>query len=354
MGAEIRISNPPVFNFERAEAAKKAISESEFASPSNLACAGNLWLYNTPSDQWPRVLGKLHDLKMHEIVASARNNPLPTIGWEVESPRKPFERHRAPLYARFFDLMGLPRNKVNADSATISVFGTGMWEFSIEPAYSSCVANRTLCELIRGGFIPHLEGEGLPTPLQRRELLGDKLVSLHVNLGTPWWLREANVDSNILYLASSFELAYTSSERFRHRSQIATIVLLKRAEPTAKNEGINNMRFEIKALEVGNSNTYRMMYEMQLVATAAFSAIAEKNSRLSKIWRNIRDEIGKIYAKHDIQPEVIKEVVAVSSLVSSSMIQEELRPVLTEGAHRVRMYLSSKGMYYLPGFQRAA
>ena len=338
---EVMVSPLPVFDFEKALLAKEETGKGVYIDIPNVRTTGNLWLYNTPPERWPAVMRKLDWLRQVEQSISGSDNLLPTIGWEVEIPRKPFQTSRAGMYALFFDFMGLPRNKNhtnitpgNPGPYQVTPF---FWEFSTAPAYSAAVANRTLCELIKGGFIPHLDGPS--TALDRRNLLDNKLVSLHINLGIPPWLfnvpREGTIESqeDIVLLASSFEFAYTSSERFTHRSQ-TSVVVSKPAEQTAKNTDPQAYRLELKAFEVGSANTYRLMEEIQLVAATAFSAMADRDITLTVIWQKTKVRIQAAYEKYYLEPKMIVDRTAADK-VRDRDVQRDLRQILTDAAHQV-------------------
>lgn len=304
------VSPLPVFDFEKALLAKEETGKGKYKDIPNVRAAGNLWLYNNPTERWPAVLRKLTVLRHIEESSSGPDNSLPTIGWEVEIPRKPFKTSRAGIYALFFDFIGLPRNRNHTSivpgEPLPSSWGQPtfpfFWEFSTAPAFNAAVVNRTLSELIKGGFIPYLIGPS--TAEDRYNLLDNKLVSMHVNLGIPLWLqqmpREADLgeQEDIVLLASSFEFAYTSPERFIHRSR-SSMVQSVSAEQTIKNNSDKPLRLELKAFEVGSSNTYRDKYRLDPNMIVAKSVAAEK----------VRD----------------------------GDAQRDLRLVLTEAAHQVRL-----------------
>lgn len=343
---ETRISLPPIFDFEKAILAKEATAKKGYQDWPNIRAAGNLWLYNSPTERWPAILRKLDRLRQTEKSLLNPNNPLPTIGWEIEIPRKPLWRSRAGMYALFFDFMGLPRNRINTSivPGDIETYPrTFNWEFSTTPACSAAVANRTLCELIKGGFIPHLEGSS--TALDRHRLLDDKLVSLHINLGIPSWFpdksaeRDIKSQEDILLLASSFGFAYTSSERFSTRAQ-TQFVRLKKAEITAKNSSPQAQRLELIAFEVGGSNTYRLIEEIQLVTAAVFGALAERDGSLTAIWGRANSGIHTVYEKYHVLPKVITARYVAANKAQDVDLKRDLRRILTDTAHQVRSTLS--------------
>ncbi|MDZ4209615.1 MAG: hypothetical protein U1C56_00380, partial [Candidatus Curtissbacteria bacterium] len=221
------ISPPPVFNFEGARAARRyafnfvkgRLGDAFYDfNPDSLQLAAALAYYNfnqrsEKTSREEQILeNQLSHLVRIERAASDSESPLPTIGVEVETPRKPFEKQEVSLYKEFFDAIGMPRNRAN----TFPDETTTYWEFSPEPSYSAEVQARILSELIKGGFIASLLFSQHPCDI--REYLDDKLVSLHLNLGVPSFLavnskqkREFRIFSTVL------GVAFSSSERLRER-----------------------------------------------------------------------------------------------------------------------------------------
>lgn len=345
METEVKVSQPPVFDFEKAILAKEATSKEGYASPPNVRTAGILWLYNAPSERWPQIFEKFKFLHKKEMGAAIQANPLPTIGWEVESPSYLFTPGMSGRYTLFFDLIGLPRNKnhTNVVPGNPDTYSS-RWEFSSAPSYSSAVTNRTLCELIKGDFIPHLLGSS--TAKDRQILLDEKLVSLHINLGIPNWAYDTDgeepsrVNKNFLLLASSFELAYTSSERFTHRSQSSVVADYKNGEQTAKANMNQAHRLEVKALEVSDSKTYRLMDELQLMAAALFCTMGKRDPSIAKVWKKTSNKLQNIYTHYSIDSSIVTDKPRVSSLIEETAIQRRLRKILSEGSHQVRSILN--------------
>ena len=159
-------------------------------------------------------------------------------------------------------------------------------------------------------------------------------------MGIPTWLLQRHGESNIaleediILLASSFEFAYTSPERLTHRSQ-SSVVISKEAEQTYKNNDYPHpLKLELKAFEVGNANTYRLMEEIQLVAATTFSAIADYDTSLTIIWRDTKARLRAVYEKYYLHPEMIVNKTAASKIIDSD-VQRDLRQILTRSAHQV-------------------
>lgn len=350
MYTELDISKPPVFDFDKAIAVTEATANRIFSRTPNVLVMANIWLYNNPESSWPSIIQRVDQLDRLETNAASTFCPLPTIGLEVESPRNPYNRTWAPRFAIFFDLLGLPRNRINKNVKVGDLYTySGMWEFSTQPAYSAAVANRTLAELIKGNFIPHLQpnGDKNPTAEDRRELLDSKLVSLHVNLGVPsqltqYWLTPCNGHTSlgnpdITTLGSAFSLAFTSPERLASRTG-TNFIDVKLAEPKPKS-GMH--RFEVKALEVSGVETYRLIEEIQSLAAAAFSSMQGDNSSLTEIWKDTSDRISCIYKLYGVTPEMLKNKPVIAAKIRVPGLQDNLRSILTTGALQVRHLLYS-------------
>lgn len=128
---------------------KEAPVNLERLAPNELVSAYNLPT-STLSDVDIAFIKRRHfKLIEQEIAAAHPANHLPTIGFEVESPRKPYRLVDPMDYADLFDRIGMPRNKVNESTGTKD--GTSYptyWEFSPPPSYTASVQARILHELI--------------------------------------------------------------------------------------------------------------------------------------------------------------------------------------------------------------
>lgn len=275
-------------------------------------------------------------------------SPLPTIGIEVESPRKPFNLRRLENYleySNFFDLIGMPRNKVNGASYTAEsppgyeIF----WEFSPPPSYSAVVQKRILFELINGRFIPSLKDSKRTEDI--KEFLDEKLVSLHINLGIPDWLRQtqdtsgAERSQDIELLAASFAFGFTSASRLLHRNQ-STVSGSKSAIPTNKDQNLGGRRVEIKAFEVRDGSVYRLIEEIQLLSASAFSFLGKGDQALSQTWVSTKDDLLLIFEKFNIEPGVLSDKARSSELVGKTEIAALVRKVITKKALLIRQLLN--------------
>lgn len=250
-----------------------------------------------------------------------------------DNPRKLFSQENdSERYAEFFDAIGMPRNKINKTP-------NSFWEFSPPPSYTAQVQSRILCELIKGGFIPRLINSDDPHHIHR--LLDYKLVSLHVNLGVPAWLAARQFDAgldnndNITFLSAAFCLAFSSAQRllFRTTQSIANI---KEADPTNKSPSEKPQRIEIKALEVRNASTYRLLEEIQLITASNFAYLCGNDESLAEIWEEMRGELEKLFDTFNIEPKILANRKGVAKFISRTDISQRLRMLITTNASFVR------------------
>lgn len=336
------VSAPPVFNMSRARMARlmvRAVGLDGFQA-LNLALA--LSVYNLPAPILSKsdmdfIKRRHFTLIGDEIAAAHPSNHLPTIGFEVESPRKPYRLVNSRDYVDFFDAIGMPRNRVNKfDDAGGRNPPSAFWEFSPPPSYSASVQARILHELITGRFIPSLRYS--QDPEQIKTLLDNKLVSLHLNLGVPSiWMGDivhlrGNEDAKIL--ASMLALAYTSPVRLESRSQ-QVYVDVKDADPTVKGGGVNR-RLELKALEVRDESVYRLMIGSQPLGGAMFARLGGYDQSLAEVWDGVREDGQKVYNRYRFEPDMLKSKQTVAELVRRYNIGQELRRIIEQGGIEAR------------------
>lgn len=329
-----RVSAPPVFDMEEVWRAREFTGVMGVDNFKALDVALALVVYNFDVEfsrstgrsaaraEGDLFLRRFSPLVSHEMKAY-RNPRLPTIGFEVESPRKLFDQKRDyPKFGEFFDTLGMPRNKANKTNAN------SYWEFSPWPSYDARVEMRILSELIRGRFIPTLINSQEPSQIRR--WLDEKLVSLHINLGIPSSACENfsawSCDKEIF--ASALALAFTSSERLSNRRQ-TIFVDIKAALPMRDGQ---LWRLEVKALEVRDGSVYRLVREAQLLAAALFSWAGSADDSLAKLWKETRREIEDVFIKYGIQHDIVKIKAKASEQVRTTDISQFLREILDRRA----------------------
>lgn len=343
---ENKISLPPVFDFNLAQEAREKTEKLGLENFHALRIALTLSLYNhfvldvNPSDsKTERLYRSFQFLIQEEQQASQASNPLPTIGFEVESPQKVNDLYDGKTYGYFFDLIGMPRNRLNSNQGDDSS-KYSRWEFSPPPSYSSNTQERILCELIKGNFIPHLNFSQKPREII--ELLDEKLISLHINLGIPDTALKTFVikNENTRILMAAFALVFSSPERLERKSTDA-IGQVKDAEQTLKNCS-KYKRLEIKSFEVLTENTYRLMYQVQSLATVLFAYFNDDNPLLKTIWKDCRKELKLLFNESGFNLEQMDNKMYMATFARSFKDISKLRSVLTSRSIQIRNIINSR------------
>lgn len=306
------ISAPPIIDIGAIEHAQQVVREldpTEFRNFSALRLALTLGLYNFSNvnhptkEQEQAFLARFRPLINAEKLAAVPANPLPTIGWEVEARNKSAphfpQDNTKPTYEDFFKAMGW----FNFNNNIKSFWETDVVEFSPLPSYTAEVSSRLLSELIKGGFVPSLRKSTDPSDI--REYLGDKLISLHINLGVPKKsdkFGDEEARERVSWKFSSiFALGYSSSDRLIHRftSHLDSFKSGAGEGVIDTNKGTSNSgRVEIKALEVRDRSAYRLMWEIQNLGAAFFESYSSSgNSHLANEWNDIESKIREFYYK---------------------------------------------------------
>ncbi len=267
---------------------------------------------------------------VHQEGTSSNLRFLPTIGIEVESPRKKFcingeeKRHS---YEKISNNLRMPINRAS------SSWG---WEFSTPPSYSSDVQAYLLNQLIKARLIPSLDipeklrGEGLlgryTSPYITRDSLAaaiqkhldSKLVSLHINLCA----RGGQYFPDRDFFNAIFAIAFTTPLRLASKS----------AGPWDSKDGFTQMkfpisrRFEMKSFEVSDLWTYRLLKEVHL-----WSSILHSPEDDNPLWAQSKIRLKKIFEHNDLfyenscvfTKEKLYELAKNQSLVRE--LREEIR-----------------------------
>ena len=336
------ISPEPIFDFKSATRACDFVREtfpmliSDRFSALRLAlnlATYNYLVSNKPSslDEVDWFIQRFKNLVGNEMLY-ARYGVLPTIGFEVESPRKQ-GNYLTSTYGALFDTLGMPRNKINSGDVSLTL-SFPSWEFSPPPSYSSAVQTRILCELIKGGYIPSLVDSSEPIDIINN--LDEKLVSLHINFGQP--KPDLNrEDLNIFIFVSAFTLSFTSAERLIHRMAVPLFKANKNGIPLAAGE--SGYRLEVKSLEVRDKDTYRLFYEIQLVAAALFAYIDNSYPFLAQEWSIVRRSIERALKGQEFPR--LTDRNRIDQHLENSPFKSEVRDILNNCSRAVSLILRS-------------
>ncbi len=338
-GRDAFVSALPTFDMERLdkinEMAYEWLTKRGLDGFLALSIAYKLALYNlftstSDSRSFDLLSDRFGSLANKEKAFSDPKNPFPTIGIEIEVPKKVVNPSDFSSYALFFDKVGMPRNRLNA-TGDHAILGTH-WEFSPPPSYSSETQSRIIAELIRGGFLPSLRSSQKPEDI--REYLDNKLVSLHVNLEILREFLTISLDDTCKTFSNMLALAFTSPERLMFRTSTAPI-LIKKGEQTVKSRAFRLLdvgRLELKAHEVRTGSTYRLLKEAQLLGGALFAFLYGGDPWLSQKWQEIKPKAESLIEKVFVgQPlplgNEIKSLVA--KRLEETTLQQELRSLIT-------------------------
>lgn len=336
------VSSPPDFDMERLrkvnDLADQWLAIEGFAN-SALGIACKLGLYNLStaepldSKTYKIFYNRFRILANKEKSFADPANPFPTIGTEVEVPRKRVKINDLPAYAAFFDELGMPRNKVNRAIIPWPESHGQYWEFSPPPSFYAGTQSRIISELIHGGFIPSLLSSQKPDDIRKH--LDDKLVSLHINLGIPVetsTFREPG--DNLEAFSKMVSLAFTSPLRLQYRAS-GIHFSIKEGEETSKSKslGLTTVnRLELKALEVRTESTYRLLKEVQLLGTALFAFLYGGDFWLAKKWQECRERATSLTKSVFIgrgSPFNSERRHFLISQIGQSTIQQDLRSLIT-------------------------
>lgn len=317
---------------------------------------------------------------------------VPTIGLEVEVPEKTYASHGMATVGKYVK----PGEfyKISEKFGVKPSFEHSTWEWAVDYSHSARVQSLIVHELIQAGFID-TEGSG-----GERKVKEGGEWSMHVNLKVPDRLNykdrpslKKRLNDNSDILTNAFTYAFSSPERLKSRKSNSRYILGKSAQKIKKQKSLDNAvkneppedtawsvsppqprdeipegRLEIRSLEVRDKTLYRLLVEIQRVASAMFASQmpADEKSKadeeLGEIWSVFS---GKVY---DIIDSKIKEAgwsslyndqVSVkdnggplefldrfkdqaSELVKKTWISTELRHLITETSIKIEKILKNK------------
>ena len=355
------ISRPPVFSLPALYIAKDFakeftsahFKEAEYENFDALKLAVALSWYNyvlsedgLQSARQTQI--KLSNLITEEREASSPFNPLPTIGIEIESPNKPLRMKPVLFdeYARFFDKIGMPRNKINKSFVEFFDGDPSYWEFSPPPSFSARVQSTIISQLIRGNFVPHLQDSQDPDDIKK--YLSNKLVSLHINLGIPpkvglkyGYQLYSNRDLNIF--VSSFAVGFTSPKRLECRQNKKSFFKIRVGTQTPKSLWSPG-RIEVVSMEMRDQSAYRALRQIQLVAVALFAHLENPNSAFGRIWQEAELELFYLYTGtgYISETDELKDNNTVKQMARDKKVVDATRAILNRQALKVSAFIAKQ------------
>lgn len=231
-----------------------------------------------------RELNKMILLSEREKKAEDLNNPLPTIGVELEFPDKAVPQKLKEATEKF--------NVYSGRDAQ------GIYEYNPDFSHSAEVQARIIEDLSR--FIKYDTGEVSP----------GAYAPFHINIGLPSELGGHYADMHTEAFAISFAVtaAFVSPERIKERSY-GSMQRLKPMNENAKHHKKTKERLEIRIPSFDNKSAYSLLLEVQLLSASAISFIKEKvgveikpvEKELVEIWKKFRNDMYKLFEEYDIK-----------------------------------------------------
>lgn len=267
---------------------------------------------------------------------SQEGNPLPTIGIEVEVPKKYLSKDKVAA----LNELGIPNCS--------EIEKTNLWEVAPNFTYSPWVQGRMLQELAVMGALP-LEDFGGGS----KKINSEELLSLHINLGLPGGLmaKPRARQDDLYILNDAMNYAFTSENRLAHRKTPVSLFSRKMAKVSKKsgeasldNWSSLSTRLELRASEFRDCPSYRMLAEVQRLAAALFSFVKVKNDlsatevekKLAGVWLDFSNEARKEFEKHGLSPDVIDNNPAqVIDILKSTDLRQKSRQIFSRYARRV-------------------
>jgi hypothetical protein len=302
----------------------------------------------------------------NEVLTMHPDNPLPTIGIEIEVPTKHI-RSQAMLKCipleDLADAQGFPENSNNNCESYDKTLPT-YFEYAPYPSYFHDTQGMIISELIRSRQIPRfapsvikdLSNDRSGTKLLQKvyDMISPQGIALHVNIGLP-----DGVDTSCAFvtdyniLAASFPIGFSSQRRLEVEDIGKHLVRLHEdAETTLKTNG--RRRLEFRGFEVLDASVYHQLEFIQLIATSMFEAHKPKQQDmiLSSFWSTLISDLLDLYPSemHGQNVVTLGEVLSERENVADVAVRyyhlaAALRARLYQTSQEVKFYLQSRKMY---------
>ncbi len=228
-----------------------------------------------------KELDKMKALAVREKDAYKKRSILPTIGIELEVPEKSVSYNLAGMCIE----IGIP-----SGTDSYSVF-----EFRPDYSYSADVQARILHDLEKL----------IKFPPEKDVKYLEEYAPLHVNLGIPEQLKDdPELYQESLLLSDLVSLSFVSSGRISGKKWFPSY----RIQPLEKYERTEHsgLRLEIRTPSFEDVQDYRMLLEVQFLASAMISFLKEKSGQrigkkeilLSTLWSELKDELNAFQEKN--------------------------------------------------------
>lgn len=263
-------------------------------------------------EELEKEFARINRLSDIEREYGAKNNPLPTIGIEIELPRTHLSQERVEILTQ----LGIP----NEDAIDME---QEFWEVNPGYSYSPWVQARTLEELAEFGAIP------LDANEREKRVSKNIELPLHINFGIPEHIhisedRDMNSGewSEVVLLNDCLNYAFTSPERLEGGKYGRTYHAVKegsRSKKTVRGKsGVTQIgtggphRLELRAFEFRDYPTFRLLTESQKIVAMLFAHLGNARLRdtqevaLAELWKNFSSDVRTLFAQKALAPNAIE------------------------------------------------
>lgn len=313
------------------------------------------FLVKTPhatAQELNREMNKLNKLSELESIYSREDNPLPTIGIEIEIPDN------------VDDGLNSEKRDLLTQLEISNIYGgLDLWEVNPRYSYSPNVQAQAIQELAKMGVIPMLQNpEKDLTPLGKINNKTHAPLSLHVNLGFPGEIKSITKEDNSSEMAqvvNCVTYAFTSPDRIVSRKTNTSFHHNQEASESKKSKsptGFNDMtrygggvsRLEIRSLEFKDYTSFRQLSETQRIGALLFTHLKqeqglelnETEKDLLPLWGSFSAEVKGLSEKYHLRGnEVDYGQDRLYTIMTDTNLCAEARQIITKYSKAVMSHV---------------
>ena len=290
------------------------------------------------SKQIEKEMTHLERLSAHERKFAREQNPLPTIGIEIEVPQSSLHNEQV----RILDALQIPNEQ----------------EYTMEPlhevnpnfSYSPWVQGRVIQELASMGALPLEKKQDGNNRVIPPTSTGDVL-SLHINFGVPTGIERLTLHVDYRYklflVSDLLTYAFTTPERVEFR-KTKTSMLIKSSEESGKSKKevdlVGPSRVELRAMEFRDYPSFRLLGEAQRLMAMVFANIkkvdglptniAEK--AFDDVWNDFEKEVKKFFRDRELTQAMVDwSPSKVTQKLRETDLQKACRAIVTKYSKRI-------------------
>lgn len=343
---------PSAEAYEAAKNTNKALSTFGYENSAEETLRLHLFNFlnenpNYTTEDFDKEFKKLSRLSNLELIYSREDNPLPTIGIEIEIP----DNLEGGLHKGKQDLL----NEIGISNTD---GGLDLWEVNPKYSYSPNVQAQAIQELAKMGAIPLVKDQGKDiTPLGQVDKAQDPL-SLHINLGFPTEVSrrvELENTEEIAKVVNCLTYAFTTPDRIMSRKTITSFNSKDDAVGSKKNysdktyrHDFKVKRLEIRSVEFANYSSFRQLSETQRIGAMLFThlkkeqgvELTEIEKEILPLWNNFSQEVQGLYEKYHLRINSVDHNKGrVAEVLEKTNIKAEARQIVTKYSKAVMSYV---------------